>query len=399
MGTPKLLAAVLLLALGGCAGTPINPGQLPTNLVVKPGVTLPVRAGIGVYLPAGALQYNEVFRGQIVQRGRFMREGVDAVARHFFATVVHRDQPTADPVGLVLDLDPKWSGEPGKFGIELAYRLYDAQGKQLMAGSKRETLPLTANAPDVLIKNLAIKATQQIMVEIVNSPLASPATPRPTIALAQFPARLLLNEESPWRLAPGFYINPAGQLLTAASGVQDCLRIDVVSGETRRAGTLVAQSALLNLAVVDTGAPFATPLSLSVTRPALGAATTAVSYTRNKEGAVTRGLSFGNVVGHEGAATAFGVFQFSTATRPASLGAPILGPDGRLIGVYAGGYSYDYLQNRSLLPANTYQGLYAEIAAQFLERHRVAYSKAEYADTQAPVDRAGAATVQIACYQ
>lgn len=402
MRMPHRLTAALLLLLGslsGCGTTPVNPGQLPSTLVIKPGVVLPLEPGIGIYLPAGAVQFTEIFRSQIVQRGRYTREGVDAVVRHFFRTAVHRDRPTADPIRLMLDLDPKWTGEAGKMTLALAFRLYDANGQALLTGTKTETLALGATPPDVLFQNLAIKAMQQIMVQIVNTAGPQLAAATATTTVDRFPVDRLVNEESAYRLGPAFYVNGGGQLLTAASVVQDCLRIDVGTGDGRRQGRVLAQSPLLNLAVIDTGAPASGALAFAAARPELGAAVTAVSINRSKEGAPTRGLSFGNVVGYEGAATAFGVFQFSTATRPQTLGTPLLGPEGTLIGVYSGGYSYDYLQKQGLLAANTFQGLTGELAMSFLRRHRIAFSTAAYTDKLSVVDRANAATVQVSCYQ
>lgn len=395
---PRFL--LLLLAVGmlsSCANTPVDPKSLPSGLALPKGIKLPLERGIGIYLSAGVLQHSEIFRNEIIQRGRFTREGVDAVAKVFFKTVDFRDRSTKAPIQLMLDLDPKWKFEAGNARLELSYRLFDAKGAALSSGTKTEVLAIATNAPNVLIKNMVIKATQQVMVEVTRVPAAANALASTTVA--EFPPRLLINEEAPYLLGTGFYINGSGQLLTAASIVKDCLRIDVGADAGKRSGIVNAQSPLLNLAILNSGGPVTGALSAATARPSLGAATTSISYGRDKDGKSTRGLSFGNVTGYEGSGGAFGVFQFSAATKPQTVGAPIVDPDGRLIGVFAGGYTYEYLQKNSVMPANTYQGLNGDIVTEFLRRNRIAYSTEPYADSQTPVDRAGAATVQIACYQ
>jgi serine protease Do len=388
----RVAGLFLLGLLSGCANMPADPDAVP-------GQALPMDVGIGIYIPEVVLNYTEIYQNQMVQRGHFTREGVDAVARHFFRTVVYRDQPTNEPIQLMLGLDPKWSSAAGKLTLDLAYHLFAPNGTLLSSGTKSETLTWAGNSPNVMLTNLAIKASQQIMVEVVNSADTMLNNRSEVTTVNKFPAAVLVNEDRLMRTGTGFYINGSGQLLAASSTVQGCLRIDVGSGDAHRLGTVNIESQLLNLAVIDTGAPVTSALAMEVAKPALGAATTAVSYHRAKDGQINRSFSFGNVVSFEGVAGAFGVFQFSAATAPQANGAPIVGADGKLIGVYSGGYTYDSLHKEGLLPANTFQGLDGLIAEEFLKRNKIAFSTQDYADQLSPVDRATAAAVPIVCHQ
>ncbi|MGH8446519.1 MAG: S1 family peptidase [Solimonas sp.] len=395
---PFRLAALLALCqLAACAGTPVNPNQLPSSLNISRDISLPVNGSLGLYIPAAYVQYTEMLRGQLSQRGRYTRDGIDAVARHFFSTVVHYDRNSAEPVQRMLVLQPKWSAEAGKVKLELSYRLYDAGARLLASGSKDSAQPLDNSPPDVMMKNLAIRTMQGVMVEILNTvELKGGAQALP---IAQFPPQTLINEEKPMRIGTGFYLNREGQLLATASATDGCLRLDVGEGEAKRSGRVSTRSPLLNLAVIDTGAPAAAALAVATARPELGATTTALGYARNKDNAPSRTLSFGNVAGFDGVAGATGVFQFSTATMPPTYGGPVVGPDGKLIGVFSVPYNFDYLHKQNLLPANTYESLTAEVVTTFLRRSRVAYSTEAYADTLSAVDRTTAATVLVACYQ
>lgn len=397
----RLAASLLMLGLlSSCANTRVDPGNVPSELISKPGMVLPLKQSVGIYLSQGALADSELFRSQIVQRGRYMREGVEAVARYFFEQVVMRDQPTGQPVSLMLDLDTRWSVETGKVKLDIAFRMFDAQGTLLFEGDRSEALPLAADAPDVVIKNVAIKTTQKVMAAIANSKAIDAPRSATTTVLA-FPSQKLINEKSAFRIGTGAYIGSGGQVLTAASQIEGCLRIDIGAAGNRRSARPVAASPLLNLAVVtiDGSAEAVEPLSLVGARPLLGTATSAASIVRAKEGEPSRNLSFGNLTSHDGVAGSYGAFQFSSATRPQSFGSPLLDPDGKLVGVYSGGYPYDTLVRQGLLPANTFQATSSEVVAAFLKRSGVGYQTDDYATQLSPVERLGAAVVQVSCYQ
>lgn len=393
----RLLAISLLLGLlSSCANVPADPTQRPSLL--RQGTVLPLPYDIGLYIPAVAVNRSQFLYGQFAQFGHFTEEGVNAVADTFFRRVERFARPVNQPVSLILAMDPEWSSEGSILKLELSFRLLDTQGNELLAGTKTEDVNMLAvSIPNVQIRNLAVRAAQQVMVEIANSSVLS--AERVPVSIRDVPVSALITGNSLRRVGTGFFISQS-RVLTATTLVDQCLRVDIGTGTARRSGKVIASSILHDLAVleVEGGAPAV--LAFSGGKPAIGTATTSLSYARPKKDADPVGsFSFGNITSLEGVAGAFGVFQFATATKPSTSAAPVVDHNGKLVGIYSSARIYGYLHDQKLLPANTYMGLSERVITDFLRRQKIEYSTRDYADKLTVADRTSAATVQIACYQ
>src|SRR5205807_9325250 len=136
---------------------------------------------------------------------------------------------------------------------------------------------------------------------------------------------------------PRFYCSRSGQVLTAATGFQDSVRIDVKRKDNVRPWRAAARSNVVGVAVVDTGT--ASPAFLRFGQGfsfELGEPVTNVGYPLQTILAATPNLTRGNVSARGGLTGSVGQFQFSAPIQPGSSGGPVVSDGGEVLGIAVG---------------------------------------------------------------
>jgi S1-C subfamily serine protease len=311
--------------------------------------------------------------------------------------------PSADPYGLLVALQPKWGFEAGKLKLTIKYRIFTPDGTQQHASEVSQSGGLNITSPAAGFTVLAAKAMQLAMVDVLKVAAPTDAKFPSTGQLASLDYTQLINREQPVATGTGFFINKSGQLLTAAHVLQDCGLIEATHGERQMRVKRNAYSDLLDLAVVDTGEPTAKSIPLRFNQQmTLGEPVTNVGYPLQGLLAGSPNLTRGNVSARGGLKGSMGVFQFSAPIQPGSSGGPVVSDGGELLGITVSTLNAAVLIKEGLLPQNVNFALDARYAAAFLKRENIAFNEIPArtgGSMQQANDAALAAVVQLSCYQ
>lgn len=407
-GSVALVAFVLVLTgviVGddATAATRRKGPTLPKGITVPADVALPSDSALAIYVPARfrskRTPANEA--ANVFDAGGMLTSAIGTGVQPFFANATLVAAGDDRPYGLLITLHPDFAVQGNSVTTTLHYRVFGATNEPLAAG-KQSVVTSNVNLFEAL-KRGWLRTSQQVFAEVATQ-LKPDAAKFPTTAnVKQRANEALANRELPVSSGTGFYVNPAGQVVTAAHVIEQCLVVDVKGDSTTVPGLVVASSALLDLAVLDTAKPAARFLPLRRGHDMLlGEAATNVGYPLQKLLAATPNLTRGNVSSRGALEGSVGQFQFSAPVQPGSSGGPVVSDGGELLGVTVGTLNAAALIQSGALPQNVNFALDAKYVAMFLQKHAIAYTEVDAnpkGDPRTANDAALSTVVAIKCYQ
>lgn len=396
--------AVVLSALILCScASRMSADTLPSGSELPPGVEFPSSAVLAVYMPSN-FRKSRFFVGHTwVAPGSALEGGVTQVAQHYFlhSFLVEADDPR--PFGLLLAIQPKWTFERGKVEMKMSYRVYGKDSQELLKGEKSYSTSLGNLSSGDGLFNAALRTSQLVMLDLI-AKLKPTAETYPAIRkFMDVDPELVVDREKPVVSGTGFFINSAGQVVTAAHVLHDCALIEVKRDGKVLDTRLLASSMLLDLAVIDTGVPAAAPLPLrNDTSLQLGEPVVDVGFPLQPMLAASPNLARGNVSADAGLVGSLGQFQFSAPIQPGSSGGPVVSDGGELLGVTVSTLNAAALIKQGILPQNVNFAVKARYVAAFLKRNKISYIEVP-PNPQGSLEvgnrAALGAVVSVACYQ
>ena len=400
-----VLIALFCFHLSGCANTKLNANKLPKGVVLNKAITLPVDVSVAYYLPHSQLNnrfYLEKWNIW-VDPGKSLSDGVKDGFGAYFSNAKLLDRTQASQYGLLIDIDPEWKFESGKAEMIMSYRVFNGSDKPIREGQKSFQADIGYLGDGLGLYNAALRATQLVIVDVLNTLTPSASSYPAQYAMKDVSANLLANMQKPVSTGTGFYINPQGQIVTAAHVLKNCMVTQVNVGGKSFDAAVEASSTLLDLAVVSTGTPVEQYLPLRKgTEIFLGEAITNVGYPLQGLLAASPNLTRGNISSREALKGAVGQFQFSAPIQPGSSGGPVVSDGGELLGITVSTLNVTSLRESGALPQNVNFALDAKYAARFLDKHRISYQSVEpnmKGDIRTANAAALGAVVQLNCYQ
>jgi serine protease Do len=400
----RLVGTVCGMLVHLTAGAAEN--TLPRGVQLPKDVKVPNDTALAVYLPAGELKskFYVSSLGIWATPGKALEDARRDLGQRFFTQgVLPVDFASEGNYGLLLDIDPKWSFEAGTIRLEMRYKVYGPEAKQLMDGTQSQSVGIHSSGPLGGFPNAALKVTQLVLIDVLKALRPSAAKFPASAQLSAINRELLIDRETPVSTGTGFYINKSGQLMTAAHVLRECLLIEAQKDGQKTPVTQRAVSDLLDLAVVDTGQATEKSLPLRIGQELmLGEAATNVGYPLQGILSTSPNLTRGNVSAHGGLKGSVGLFQFSAPIQPGASGGPVVSDGGELLGITVGTLNAAALINEGLLPQNVNFALEARYAAMFLRNSNVEFTEvAPRADgsMRTANDAALGAVVQLSCYQ
>ncbi|ABM23126.1 MULTISPECIES: S1 family peptidase [Shewanella] len=405
----RFLSSVLIVLfcfhLSGCANTKLNANKLPKGVVLNKSITLPVDVSVAYYLPHSQLNnrfYLEKWNIW-VDPGKSLSDGVKDGFGAYFSNAKLLDRTQANQYGLLIDIDPEWKFESGKAEMIMSYRVFNGSDKPIREGQKSFKTDIGYLGDGLGLYNASLRATQLVIVDVLNALTPSASNYPAQYAMKDVSANLLANMKKPVSTGTGFYINPQGQIVTAAHVLKNCMVTQVNVGDKSFDAVVEASSTLLDLAVVSTGTPVEQYLPLRKgTEIFLGEAITNVGYPLQGLLAASPNLTRGNISSREALKGAVGQFQFSAPIQPGSSGGPVVSDGGELLGITVSTLNVTSLRESGALPQNVNFALDAKYAARFLDKHHISYQSVEpnmKGDIRTANAAALGAVVQLNCYQ
>ena len=372
---------------------------------VPKDVPFPNDTVLAVYVPDKDLRERFFVDGlgAWVDPGGALATARDAVGAQFFTTIRAVDLATDAPYGLLLDIEPDWKAAAGSLTLTMNYKVFDAGNKELLAGTQATTLNASQGGPGGGFGIGSLKLMQAVLVDVLARLEPDAAKFPPDGRIAAIDREVLVNRKDAVSTGTAFYINPAGQLLTAAHVVEGCVVLEGQRDGVKFPLTQRARSRLLDLAVVDSGKPADKLLAFRRGQELmLGEAVTNVGYPLSGILTPTPNLTRGNVSARAGLKGSAGIFQFSAPIQPGASGGPVVSDGGELLGVTVGTLNAALLVKEGILPQNVNFALESRYATRFLQQSGINFLEVEPrkdGSMQTANDAALSAVVQVSCYQ
>jgi serine protease Do len=336
--------------------------------------------------------------------GKALEDAAVDAGNFYFKSASLFNAKSATTFNWVLAAHSKWETKERVSTLTIKYKLLDAKGTAVFESEKKEEI----NSTKLFEGNSFYSLSLSVMKDILSDDdllgkAASAASNSVDATAAAFDYERLVSREKATKSGTGFYINGRGQVLTAAHVVHDCPVIVVkVDGKATDA-KLVAESLLLDLAVIDTNTASAHSIPLRIgTSYDLGEGVTNVGFPLDGLLAGSPNVTRGNISSRTALTGSLGQFQFSAPVQPGSSGGPVVSDTGELLGVTVGTLGVAGLIQRGILPQNVNFALDARYAVKFLERNKITYVSVApnpKSDAHVATEAALAAVVQLACYQ
>lgn len=398
----------LLLALSVCTQcTPAGKsGVKPTinNKGLTKGVTIPNATSVAYYIPQNLLDDRfYVASGSFwAEPGKGLQEGSKAVFDAYFTSAMAVDLKSEKTFSLLIDMDPEWDVAAGNVTLKIKYRVLDATYQVIKEGEKSHSAAFDFGL-GAAFYNVSLKVTQMALMDILNELKPQPGKYPSVKALNAIDPAQIADSSKPISSGTGFFINATGQVVTASHVLDSCLITKVIASGKESNATMLAESKLLDLAVLNTQKPSLKFLPFRVNHNiGLGEAVTSVGYPLKGLLEDTPNLTKGNVSSYSGLKGSLGVFQFSAPIQPGVSGGPIVSDGGELLGITVSTLNAKFLIEKGVLPQNVNFGLNAKYLAMFLKKNNIAYTEVkanDKASAQTGNESALSSVVQIGCYQ
>ena len=403
--TWPLLAAMFLL--GGC-GSQQGLQMSAKDAALADGATVPMEMSIGIYVPDNYLdmRFFASSFGVWVTPGDALRAAIETAAGAYFTNhgFIEADKPSDEQFNVVTTLAPSWDFNAGKIQLTLGYRTYNAAGEKIAEGEVMRERPVGSVQDSSGFYNAALKTMQIVLVENINKIVRGDLAVAATVAADNVDRDLLVNMEEPVSTGTAFFVSETGQLLTAAHVTDGCLRSQVnFEGESYDV-EILAQSKLLDVALLQSEVQTDKFLAL---RPeptiVLGERISTAGFPLQNVLASSANLTTGNVSSMQALPGSIGKFQFSAPVQPGSSGGPIVSETGELIGMTTGSLNVAAMAKAGVIPQNVNFALEGKYMAKFGERYgaemRFFSDELAEGDMAAVNAHVAASVAQIACYQ
>ena len=400
----RFLADLALLALT------VPPTCLASaDLALPKDLPLPANVSVAIYLPKSVREFRSAFRSaggfqttDSVQLGSTFEESTLAAAEHFFKLSFMYEANGTAAHGLLIAMHPNVKNEERQLVATAHYQVYDGSGTLVLKGDSIVRWAPGFSVPADVLGNLTQQVINRTLTDIV-------AQLRPTAD--KFPIRetslpsvdLLVDKDHPVSSGTGFFLNSMGQVLTAAHVVHDCGLVEVRYGSNTVPATVIANSAILDLAVLDTHVSSEHFLRLRHGgRPELGENVVNIGFPLQTLMTDAPTVTRGTLSSRAGLSGSVGQFQFSAPIQPGASGSPVIDARGDVLGVAVGTLNAAELLKQGVLPQNVNFALEAFYVEKFLQGRSVAFSEGladPHASGNVAIDDELPAVVGVKCYQ
>ncbi len=412
-----LVIALTAVLITGCNAVPVkNVQEIKTTTKLNKTISTPISIPVAYY--AEEEQLTRVMQQQSGDGGRW----VFAVGPQFneaLELVLPGIFPAAQQLKLgsqakyvfkfssTVDFDPFF----GTATVDLSTKVVDRNGqiifKSLTEGSSStggigggyETIFMNAYAQ-------AIKeATTQFLNKTGSADLAAIQNAQPAPPVTTENVLTLLDGVEPVGTGTGFFMNESGQVLTASHVINGCLLTQIKHNEQAYNTRLVAQSRILDAAVLEMTDPaFQVPNAYarisSEGEVKLGTQVFTTGYPLSSLLTAQANLTLGNVSSLGGLKGAIGSFQYSAPIQSGSSGGPIVNYNGQLTGLVTSTINEDKVKSAGATTQNINFGLSNHYIRQFLDNNNLSYSgKKSAKGFEKASQQAVEYTTRVLCYK
>lgn len=412
-----LVIALTAVLIAGCNAVPVkNVQEIKTTTKLNKQINTPVNIPVAYYAEEDQLtrimqQYSGGGGGWVFAVGPQFKEALDLVLPGIFT----------DAKQLKLGSQPKYlfkfssntTFDPmfGTANVSVHMNVVNRDGETLfktMAEGSSSTGGIGGGYETIFMNAYAqaIKeATTKFLNKTGSAELAAVQNSEPAPEVTTDNVLALLEGVEPVGTGTGFFMNKAGQVLTASHVINGCLLAQIKHEDQTYNTNLVAQSRILDAAVLEiTDAEFQAPAAYarigSKGEVKLGTQVFTTGYPLSALLTAQANLTLGNVSSLGGLKGAIGAFQYSAPIQSGSSGGPIVNYKGQLTGLVTSTINEDKIESAGGTTQNINFGLSNNYIRQFLDNNQVAYSDKKPAKGfEQASQQAVEYTTRVLCYK
>ena len=246
----------LIRLLGGagvllCSAWVVATADSPPAPALPKDFRLPADVDVVLYLPPSRRKthfYSPVMGA--TESSEALGESLLTQSRTFFRSSQLAEPFMELPYGLLVALHPDVRVENNVLYFTMEFAVYGPDQHEVLKGQRTTSTGLNLGFGGNVLGRLAQQASEQVMTEVITT-LRPERTKYPSSGnLKSQSLDFAVDRDQPWSTGTGFYINGAGQILTAAHVIHDCTVIEVHQDKKIYVGKALASSSLLDLAVL-----------------------------------------------------------------------------------------------------------------------------------------------------
>jgi len=379
------------------------------GLALPKDLVLPANVAVAIYLPTQVREFRSAFHSvggfqttDAMQLGNTFEETTLESGRHFFNTSFMYEAAGTPAYGLLIAMHPNVKSEDRQLVATAHYAVFDSAGASVLKGDSvvRWAPSFAGNNSDVLGR-LMEQVINRTLTDIV-AQLRPTADKFPSGTTTPVSMDLLVDKEHAAVSGTGFFVNNRGQVLTAAHVVHNCSVIEVRNEGKSLPATVMASSAPLDMAVLDTHVSSEHFLPLrNAGRLELGENVANIGFPLQTLMTDAPTVTRGTLSSRAGLNGSLGQFQFSAPIQPGASGGPVIGARGDVVGVAVGTLNAPELLKQGVLPQNVNFALEAQYVQKFLHAKAVDFTEgpADSHGADVPIDDVLPAVVGVKCYQ
>lgn len=397
----SFIALFIIVILMGCEATPVkNANQIKTKVKLNTNFALPLNLPVSFYVDKSKPGQRKInFYGKL-------EEAAELVFSDIFEKSSKLKQGAEIAYLIELSAISEWDYFWGGYKSDFKYVVKSPDGNVVFHREVETKASGAGGFYDInAVYNDFAKSIKELTYSFLNqnsekiTAMMSRDVPHERTNLA-----ILLPDLRHSSSGTGFFVSDDGMIITAAHTIDKCMNTVVVHKGTKYSPTVVAQSSLLDLAVLKTEVTADSYLSVNPSNQlTLGKPLFVTGFPLSDILSDYPSLTVGNVTSLGGLKGAKGSFQFSAPVQPGNSGGAIVDYKGNLLGVVSASLNQGMmLKEAGTVSQNVNFGIDVNLLSAFVTRHELELeleSSSNEFDFEKASMEAVKYTTQILCYE
>lgn len=406
------IACLLLVAfLVGCETVAVkDTASLRTKVPLDPGISTPLAIPVVYYASEEERTQTVVarigYQNYELPAGNQFQKALDLVVPTYFSQAKPLQLNGRYHYLMSFSAKPTYSHAWGRHSVDLTMKVTDSTGRQVFSGTEQYTAGGGNGYSPTSFFNAYAGALKKVFITFLNSQGAQKISDLSAgsdgVVVGRDELKKIVGEVKPSSTGTGFYVNRAGDAVTASHVVDECVYVEVNHKGVRKPAKVKNSSRILDLAALEVEGTVPAYVSMRKSgTESLGMPVFVTGYPLSGILSDYPSLTVGNVSSLGGLKGAKGTFQFSAPAQPGSSGGPVVDYSGRLVGVVSSSLNQTMmLRKTGTTSQNLNFGVGLNVLEKFLNKSEIDFQVGRKKQNfEKASQKATDYTMQVLCYR